>query len=246
MISFFRKIRQKLLSQNRVTRYLVYALGEIFLVVIGILIAVSINNWNEDRKSKIKERELLNELTKDLREDLVMLEFQLSLSDTILKYLNVLRNPPPPGIAFDEALASADKATLANYRYSAMRSIESVGIDIIRSKDLIQSISNYYRWWDFGNELYRIDFDEFWKSEWLPFFRKHTNRGVSQGNFMQPFSPKDYEGMINDPDYQNILMGKIYIFQNFKIRFESSRIRGEKLIEDISEYLNSEGALKEK
>ncbi|WP_146613668.1 DUF6090 family protein [Algoriphagus yeomjeoni] len=50
MISLFRKIRQKLLTENRVTRYLVYAVGEIFLVVIGILIALQVNNWNEERK----------------------------------------------------------------------------------------------------------------------------------------------------------------------------------------------------
>jgi hypothetical protein len=51
MISFFRTIRLKLLSQNRVTRYLVYAFGEIFLVVIGILIALQVNNWNEGKKT---------------------------------------------------------------------------------------------------------------------------------------------------------------------------------------------------
>ncbi|MEN2282966.1 DUF6090 family protein [Algoriphagus sp. SE2] len=53
MISLFRKIRQKLLSQNRVTRYLIYALGEILLVVIGILIALTINNWNTNRPERI-------------------------------------------------------------------------------------------------------------------------------------------------------------------------------------------------
>lgn len=50
MIKFFRKIRQKLLSQNRFNKYLIYASGEIILVVIGILIALQINNWNEKRK----------------------------------------------------------------------------------------------------------------------------------------------------------------------------------------------------
>ncbi|TDQ17015.1 hypothetical protein DFQ04_1663 [Algoriphagus boseongensis] len=54
MLTFFRKIRQKLLSQNRVTRYLVYAIGEILLVVIGILIALQVNNWNEQRKAAIR------------------------------------------------------------------------------------------------------------------------------------------------------------------------------------------------
>ena len=46
MLKFFRKIRQKLLTDNKFSKYLIYALGEIVLVVIGILIALSINNWN--------------------------------------------------------------------------------------------------------------------------------------------------------------------------------------------------------
>ena len=52
MIKFFRKIYPKLLQENKVTRHLAYALGEIFLVVIGILIALQVNNWNEERKRK--------------------------------------------------------------------------------------------------------------------------------------------------------------------------------------------------
>ena len=52
MISFFRKIRQNILKQGKTTRYFKYALGEILLVVIGILIALQINNWNEARKQK--------------------------------------------------------------------------------------------------------------------------------------------------------------------------------------------------
>ena len=53
MIGFFRKIRQQLLTQNEVSKYLLYAIGEIVLVVIGILIALQVNNWNENRKEEI-------------------------------------------------------------------------------------------------------------------------------------------------------------------------------------------------
>jgi hypothetical protein len=52
MIKFFRKIRQNLLSEGKTVKYLKYAIGEIVLVVIGILIALSINNWNENQKKK--------------------------------------------------------------------------------------------------------------------------------------------------------------------------------------------------
>jgi hypothetical protein len=76
MISLFRKIRQKLLQDlppgkagNQITRYMVYALGEIFLVVIGILIALSINTWNENRKNAIESRFQLTKLRDDLIAD---------------------------------------------------------------------------------------------------------------------------------------------------------------------------------
>ncbi|MDO1501188.1 DUF6090 family protein [Winogradskyella maritima] len=69
MIKFFRNIRQKLLSENKFSKYLIYAIGEIILVVIGILIALSINNWNEERKQKAIEVSYLKRLLIDLEED---------------------------------------------------------------------------------------------------------------------------------------------------------------------------------
>ncbi|WP_406684817.1 DUF6090 family protein [Seonamhaeicola sp. MEBiC1930] len=69
MIKFFRKIRQKLLSEGKTGKYLQYAIGEIILVVIGILLALQINNWNEARKNKILEKEYLVRLLEDLEHD---------------------------------------------------------------------------------------------------------------------------------------------------------------------------------
>ena len=66
MIKFFRNIRQRLFTESKFTKYLLYANGEIILVVIGILIALQINNWNESRKAKISENELYNQILKDL------------------------------------------------------------------------------------------------------------------------------------------------------------------------------------
>ena len=71
MIKFFRYIRKDLMEQNKTSKYFKYAIGEIFLVVIGILIALQINNWNEKRKNENKITTVLKEIQKDLEEDIV-------------------------------------------------------------------------------------------------------------------------------------------------------------------------------
>jgi hypothetical protein len=67
MIKFFRKIRQRLLTENKFSKYLIYAIGEIILVVIGILIALSINNWNDYRKERNEEKIVLVALLQEFK-----------------------------------------------------------------------------------------------------------------------------------------------------------------------------------
>ena len=73
MIKFFRKIRYNLMSENKTGKYLKYAIGEIILVVIGILIALQINNWNDNKKDKRLEEYYLSNLREDLKSDSVKL-----------------------------------------------------------------------------------------------------------------------------------------------------------------------------
>lgn len=73
MIKFFRKIRKKLLSENKVGKYLIYAVGEILLVVIGILIALQLNNQNQERQTKISLSYKLESLIKNLENDRINL-----------------------------------------------------------------------------------------------------------------------------------------------------------------------------
>jgi len=69
MIKFFRKIRQKTLTENKFSKYLLYAIGEIVLVVIGILIALAINNWNNEKRIHSEETTTLQKLIQDLKSD---------------------------------------------------------------------------------------------------------------------------------------------------------------------------------
>ncbi|WP_052184173.1 DUF6090 family protein [Psychroserpens sp. Hel_I_66] len=86
MIKFFRKIRYNLLETGKTSKYLKYAIGEIILVVIGILIALSINNWNEIRKQK----ETTNSIYVIVKEDLIN---DISEINLILKYHDEVRKP---------------------------------------------------------------------------------------------------------------------------------------------------------
>ena len=80
MIKFFRHIRQRLLSENKFRKYLLYAIGEIVLVVIGILIALQINNWNENEKFRNTEQQYLFALKEEFSFNMVELKSIMNLN----------------------------------------------------------------------------------------------------------------------------------------------------------------------
>ncbi len=88
MIKYFRKIRQNLLSEGKTEKYLKYAIGEIVLVVIGILIALQINNWNTDRIYSKVETNILKEILVNLEKDVVNLNSKISFNQLKAKANN--------------------------------------------------------------------------------------------------------------------------------------------------------------
>ena len=81
MIKFFRRIRQRLLTENKFGKYLLYAIGEIVLVVIGIFIALQLNNLNEDRKNRILEEDYYCKLLEDLNQDVVEIKNLIDINE---------------------------------------------------------------------------------------------------------------------------------------------------------------------
>ncbi|HSM64529.1 MAG TPA: DUF6090 family protein, partial [Gillisia sp.] len=84
MIKFFRRIRYDLIDKNKTAKYLKYAIGEIVLVVIGILIALSINNWNENRKERIEERALLTQLQSEFESNYQQLSEKITIRNNMI------------------------------------------------------------------------------------------------------------------------------------------------------------------
>ena len=84
MITLFRRLRQKFLKSGSLTKYLLYAVGEIALVMIGILLALQVNNWNEQRKATEAEHFLLTSLKEDFSIRLLELqEFKVARKNSI-------------------------------------------------------------------------------------------------------------------------------------------------------------------
>ena len=90
MIKLFRNIRKKLLEQGKLTNYLKYAIGEIFLVVIGILIALQINNWNQTQAERKVEKEYITSLLEDIATDTTNIQLAIKNNEIRIKYLDSL------------------------------------------------------------------------------------------------------------------------------------------------------------
>lgn len=108
MIKFFRRIRRKLLDEGNLKRYLFYAIGEIVLVVLGILIALQINNWNQNQKTKEVERQYLLSLQEEFNDNLESLEEVMKINEQNLNNaleLSKFTGPIPPQKS-DKELAS--------------------------------------------------------------------------------------------------------------------------------------------
>ncbi|MBK7871751.1 MAG: hypothetical protein IPJ74_14270 [Saprospiraceae bacterium] len=85
MLQFFRSIRRRLLESGKVKSYVLYAIGEILLVVIGILLALQVNNWNEARKARAIEHEYLLSLREEFKANLKELDNLISLNRQLME-----------------------------------------------------------------------------------------------------------------------------------------------------------------
>ncbi|MFD2915817.1 DUF6090 family protein [Psychroserpens luteus] len=91
MIKFFRKVRHKMLTENKFSKYLIYSIGEIILVVIGILIALSINNWNEEKQQKKVLNNIYATIKADLQQDIKNIDKIVNSSQPLEKdYLAII------------------------------------------------------------------------------------------------------------------------------------------------------------
>ena len=152
MIKFFRKFRYDLMGKNKTGKYLKYAIGEIILVVIGILIALSINNWNANQIKQKKEGVYLSNIKRDLNEQLNIIDEQItyekSINDVatpIIQYYKTY-NSFKIDSEFTESIGYlAGRKTFVTNNPTYTELISSGNIDIISDNILKDNIIKYYQ-----------------------------------------------------------------------------------------------------
>ena len=148
MIKFFRRIRQNLLTENKISKYLIYAIGEIALVVIGILIALQINNWNQSHHDRLFERRALSEIQSNLELDLKEIGSEIEAFKLVEKSCDILIRHLESNINYHDSLnahfAITGLVTHFNPNYSGYKMLETKGIDLIKTDSLRRYISDLY------------------------------------------------------------------------------------------------------
>jgi hypothetical protein len=247
MIRFFRKIRQGLLAQNRFTQYLIYALGEIILVVIGILIALSINNWNQERINTAKSHELLSGMVKDLALDISRLDRAITHYKSRLAFFERHFNATdfsttPTDTLFSLFDGATVPFTVTDLSYEKAKNL---GISQLCSNDsLALRINTYYtESLELNKLLVQYEFDEltkqndFWMKdqEGLEF---NFNTSFRIPVLQDSIARRDNAiALITSPQGRNYLKEEVYMKDNMIKIQQGNRARAQELRTDIKDYL---------
>jgi len=239
MIKFFRKIRQKLLSENNFSKYLIYAIGEIVLVVIGILIALSLNNWNDSKKKKIEERVLLTELMKNLEINITQIKEDIEWDSVAISsgkiIMNVLNNKISYSDTLDNHFQNSRLVPNSFLTTSSYKAIENRGFQIISSIFLRKKIMKLFddTYPSMILEINNID-ENTLKTNMQNYMINHFEYSNGQ------LKPNDYQELLEDQRYRNILSYNIEIQGYFKWKRIDCLKQIELLIEEIDKELNKE------
>jgi hypothetical protein len=263
MIKFFRKIRQNMIKENRTSKYLLYAIGEIILVVIGILIALNINNWNEEQKALSQEIMILENIKEDILLDTLDIRFNIGqhgeyidAEKRLLHFLRSNHNKPQEAIDYSSALSFP---LIISQHESTFNNLQNNQIGLITNNRLKKDISRFY---DFYTEaISKVENErpvyETYTGKKV-FFQKYfrlsntsyelDDRQSNNEDYYNPsFTKSDIEfndvtGAKNDNAFKIELNESIF-FRQMKIDFYLNML---KLVAELNEAIDEELALLKK
>ena len=215
MIKFFRHIRQRMIKDNKTSKYLLYAIGEIILVVIGILIALQVSNWNNERQLEKIQVKYLKEISKNLARDTQDIRFNIKFNETRLQasqiVLDFLNGDEPYSDRLDTHFGSLLYTTRSIVNYSAFEALKSQGIEIITNDTLRRMITNLYSFHYHDAIDFEIQDDHALQYQVvLPAVQKNVKLrplpGVNKSGAQHLGSPIDLPSLRNNDEFKNALI----------------------------------------
>jgi hypothetical protein len=247
MLFILRQLR-RLELRKRSGRYFLYAIGEIVLVVVGILVALQINNWNEERKLADVETELLRGLLADLNQTAENLDEGIAFNQfTELKYreiLDALDDENVDETQLEGAFGQIDNWAALYPTTSAYASLKAKGIDIIQNSKLRNAIVELYE-----NEFVFL-LEDTDRSEWsihdsvkMPFFAKHFEvRTPEEGIVLWEFSndtatANDFQSLRTNQEFINLLSLMVRMRATNLAFSKATQVKLTQVIESIEQEL---------
>jgi len=247
MLRFFRPLRHRLLSENRASRYMLYALGEIALVVVGILIALQVNNWNEDQKAERETETYLNALRQELQNNIRYLRnvnnFTRQDIRETLKYMEAFSVSGPVEDTIFRSVAShigpINLTPMAEAAFNELMNsgaIQNVADDSLKYH--VERIESYLRVF----EKRKAETDATWQSQLLPYYMEHANIISMRDSIMEWAVPKttltpNRDAFVNNRQFLNLLMNRSMM--NWRLHGSNEQIieQFESLVSRIDRYL---------
>ncbi|MDM9630988.1 DUF6090 family protein [Robiginitalea aurantiaca] len=246
MIKFFRKIRQRLLSENKFSRYLIYAIGEIVLVVIGILIALQINTWNKNKQLRLSELETLSEIQVALNQDVSVLSTNLKNLETKILHSREVIMHIENKLPYDKKLDGLFMDVYYHRGYktfnnSGFELLKERGFDIIQNTDLRKRITKHYTTdlSDINGILTRIEQLGLIQADNLYDNFKLTKNPEGSGGIMTAY---DYNQLINDPK----VLGPFYHLELLNLTYERNLMGFKEKTEEVLKMVDTELAERKK
>jgi len=249
MIKFFRKIRQRLLSENKTGTYLKYAVGEIVLVVIGILIALQINNWNENSKRIRLEQEILSNLKQDFEynrnELLSVLNSNAENIKSAIIVLNKTGNRYSEDFDLDPILGDVTSSVYYYPKNGFLNDlINSGNLGIIKNTELRNRLSSWMPRLDdlnlrqkatkeFENLMIRYVIDN---GSWLSADESEDDQTVTRLNFPTSGFQINNNDLLKDVKFENMVENQAVFVELINERLRLCL----ELNEDILDTLNQE------
>jgi hypothetical protein len=252
MIKFFRKNRKNLLMENptytkastgsKTGKYLKYAIGEIILVVIGILIALQINNWNEQRKKVQVEIHTLVDIKSDIEENIQNLEngiIMLKESNiNTLKAIDYYQNKTPYSDSVQSVFNDFFGFWDPDFTYAAFENLKNQGVNLISSESLRKTLIRLHE-----VEMNILDVSEvnrqsmIYENIILPIQKKYFFRSESTNSEIWPLVPSNYQNMINDREFYAVCTEVAFRQTRSINRFRVFNIKAKEAIEQIDKEL---------